>query len=194
LKTLAILAAGACALALAGSAASGSTRVLALRAEDKVVLPGTSLQCAVKTLHPGGPAAVCFKLAHQAVAVGSYSLVVSDSIAVVGRYVDRSGKNKAQVVKDQPRIAKPGFPKAGNGGRTVALKLGDIATIAGSHVVIAAEPNDKKQATLGALLADRSLTPVAGSYGGGVSETEVVLAVVTKTGSSAPILRRTHGH
>jgi hypothetical protein len=193
LKGLAFIAAGVCTLAFAGAATPAPKRILTLNLGDKVTLPGTSLRCAVQKVR-GEPAAICFKLAANKIDVGSYSLVVWDSFAVVGRYTDRTGRNKAVFLKPEPHVNSALFGGAGTGGKTVALKIGDIARIAGSHVVIAAEPNNKKQATLGALLADRTLTPVAGSYGGGVSETEVVLAVVTKSGSSIPIFRRTHGH
>ena len=190
MKKLLVAAAGVCALAVTGTAAPA--HVVTLRVGDKVTLAGTSLHCAVERVN-GKPAAVCFKLSANAVAVGSYSIVVSDAIAVVGRYVDKSGRNKPVFVKRQPRIGAAGFPSAGKGGKTHTFRLGDIAMVAGSHVAIAAEPNGKKQKTLGALLADKSLTPIAGSYGGGVSATEVVLARVTKSGSSSPLFRRTHG-
>ena len=192
LKKLVVIAAGVCAFALAGAATPASGRLLTLHVGDKVTLPGTSLRCAVQEVQ-GLPAAACFKLAGGKIALGSYSLVVWDSFAVVGRYTGSRGATKAVFLKPQPRVSGPGFSGPGAGGKTVALRLGDIAKIGGSHVVIAAEPNNKKQPTLEALLADQNLTPIAGTYGGGVSETEVVVAIVTKSGTSAPLFRRSHG-
>lgn len=136
-------------LALAGNAAAVAP--LTLHPGQEVGLVRTRLYCGVAAKSTG-VLLTCVVARKGTQTPEGYTVGINDRLAGVTHFVGTTAP--AVFLRAQPTLHLPPASAAGKGKGMISMHLGDIALIAGSHVLLIAGRNSRQEAAFAATIVD----------------------------------------